>query len=109
MTKYRLFYLLFFTIIIVCKANNLRHTPNISPREELHDYLRDHNCNNYLLNNILLHSIRGKEYSISYPSLRDMIIRHVPRFTEQEVSRCYQVIIDKFIAETGYRRYFQIF
>ena len=104
MMVYNFFLIILLSLLYInlIKAQNLL---NISPREKIYQYLNEKGCKNKLLNKMLLHTLYGREQGISYPMLRDMIIKHVYQIDEREVYKCYQILIDKFVLETGYRRF----
>ena len=102
MFKIILLFLLSLLLINLIVASN---EPKISPREKIYQYLHEKGCKNRLLNKMLIHTLVGREQGISYPMLRDMIIKHVYHINEKDIYKCYQILIDKFILETGYRRY----
>ncbi len=101
----QLLFLILLGLLIYVNLIIAQNLPKVSPRATMHQYLNNNGCKNRLLNKMLLHTLVGREQGISYPMLRDMIIRHIPQINEQEVNKCYQILINKFVLETGYRRY----
>jgi len=101
----QLLFLILLCLLIYVNLIIAQNLPKVSSRVTIHKYLNNNGCKNRLLNKMLLHTLVGREQSISYPMLRDMIIKHVPQINEREVNKCYQVLIDKFVLESGYRRY----
>lgn len=100
-----LLFLILLGLLIYVNLIIAQNFPKVSPRATINKYLNDNGCKNRLLNKMLLHTLVGREEGISYPMLRDMIIKHIHHVKEPELYKCYQVLINKFVLETGYRRY----
>ena len=75
------------------------NSKNISPRQELQEYLHKKNCKNRLLNIFIIKQIYNNYnyypyyYHNNYNSLNQMIKTHYPHFLQKDILDCYDILV----------------
>ncbi len=74
--------------------------PQLSPRYQMYEFLKQNNCKNMLLNRVITKIVNENTfYKLSYESLYNYVHSHFPQFDRPDVYRCYEALSQKYINE----------